>query len=70
MLQILLFCARRLLNNAYVLKKPGRACRQSGHSAKKLGIVLAEAEGPNSPNCLNHFLDLGRELQKAEICLA
>ncbi len=62
-------CAGRLLNDAYVLKTPGRAGRQRGHSAKELGIALAEAEGPNSLTCLDHALDLGRELQKAEFCV-
>ena len=38
-------------------------------SAKELGMVLCEGEGPHPLSCLDHALYLGRELQKAERCL-
>ncbi|WP_216910337.1 DUF4346 domain-containing protein [Synechococcus sp. CCY 0621] len=41
-----------------------------GRSAKELGIALTEAEGPHPLSRLDHALYLGRELQKAEFCLA
>ncbi|MBW4532287.1 MAG: DUF4346 domain-containing protein [Aphanothece saxicola GSE-SYN-MK-01-06B] len=41
-----------------------------GRSAKALGIALTEAEGPHPLSRLDHALYLGRELQKAEFCLA
>ena len=40
-----------------------------GRSAKELGIALTEAEGPHPLSRLDHALYLGRELQKAELCL-
>lgn len=40
-----------------------------GRSAKQLGIALTEGEGPGPISCLDHALYLGRELQKAELCL-
>ncbi len=40
-----------------------------GRSAKELGIALTEGEGPQPLSRLDHALYLGRELQKAEICL-
>jgi dihydropteroate synthase len=40
-----------------------------GRSAKELGILLTEAEGPLPLSRLDHALYLGRELQKAELCL-
>jgi hypothetical protein len=40
-----------------------------GRSAKELGIVLTEGEGPHPLSRLDHALYLGRELQKAERCL-
>ncbi len=41
-----------------------------GRSAKELGIALTESEGPHPLSRLDHALYLGRELQKAEFCLA
>ncbi|MEA5443368.1 DUF4346 domain-containing protein [Cyanobium gracile] len=41
-----------------------------GRTAKELGIALTEAEGPQPLSRLDHALYLGRELQKAELCLA
>lgn len=41
-----------------------------GRTAKELGILLTEGEGPFSISRLDHALYLGRELQKAEHCLA
>lgn len=41
-----------------------------GRSAKELGIALTEGDGPHPLSCLDHALYLGRELQKAEQCLA
>ncbi len=38
-------------------------------SAKELGIALTEGEGPHPISCLDHALYLGRELQRAELCL-
>ena len=40
-----------------------------GRSAKELGIALSEGEEPHPISRLDHALYLGRELQKAEICL-
>ncbi len=40
-----------------------------GRSAKELGIALTEGEGPHPLSRLDHALYLGRELQKAELCL-
>ena len=40
-----------------------------GRSAKELGIKLTEGEGPHPISQLDHALYLGRELQKAEVCL-
>lgn len=40
-----------------------------GRTAKELGIALTEAEGPHPLSRLDHALYLGRELQKAELCL-
>jgi hypothetical protein len=40
-----------------------------GRSAKQLGIALTEGAGPHPISCLDHALYLGRELQKAELCL-
>lgn len=40
-----------------------------GRTAKELGMLLTEGEGPWPMSCLDHALYLGRELQKAEQCL-
>jgi dihydropteroate synthase len=40
-----------------------------GRSAKELGMVLTEGDGPHPLSCLDHALYLGRELQKAEQAL-
>lgn len=40
-----------------------------GRTAKELGIALTEGDGPHPLSRLDHALYLGRELQKAEICL-
>jgi hypothetical protein len=40
-----------------------------GRSAKELGMALTEGDGPHPLSCLDHALYLGRELQKAELCL-
>ncbi len=40
-----------------------------GRSAKELGIALTEGEGPHPLSRLDHALYLGRELQRAEVCL-
>ena len=40
-----------------------------GRSAKELGILLTEGDGPHPLSRLDHALYLGRELQKAEQCL-
>jgi dihydropteroate synthase len=40
-----------------------------GRSAKELGMALTEGDGPHPISCLDHALYLGRELQKAELCL-
>ena len=40
-----------------------------GRSAKQLGMALTEGPGPHPVTRLDHALYLGRELQKAEICL-
>lgn len=41
-----------------------------GRSAKEVGIALSEGGGPYPLSRLDHALYLGRELQKAEACLA
>jgi len=41
-----------------------------GRTAKELGMALTEGEGTHPISCLDHALYLGRELQKAECCLA
>ena len=43
--------------------------RFRGRTAKELGIALTEGDGPHPLSRLDHALYLGRELQKAEICL-
>ena len=40
-----------------------------GRSAKELGILLTEGEGPHPLSRIDHALYLGRELQKAEAAL-
>jgi hypothetical protein len=40
-----------------------------GRTAKELGTVLTEGDGPWPISRLDHALYLGRELQKAEACL-
>ena len=40
-----------------------------GRTAKELGILLTEGEGPFPLSRLDHALYLGRELEKAERCL-
>jgi dihydropteroate synthase len=40
-----------------------------GRSAKELGMALSEGEDLPPISCLDHALYLGRELQKAELCL-
>lgn len=40
-----------------------------GRTAKELGIALTEGEAPLPLTRLDHALYLGRELQKAELCL-
>lgn len=40
-----------------------------GRSAKELGMALTERSGPLPLSRLDHALYLGRELQKAELCL-
>ena len=40
-----------------------------GRSAKRLGMDLTEGPGPNPVTCLDHALYLGRELQRAQVCL-
>jgi len=40
-----------------------------GRTAKEVGILLTEGEGDSPLTRLEHALYLGRELQKAEICL-
>lgn len=40
-----------------------------GRSAKQLGIDLTEGPSPHPVSCLDHALYLGRELQRAELCL-
>ena len=40
-----------------------------GFTAKQVGIQLTEGEGSHPLSCLDHALYLGRELQKAEVCL-
>ena len=48
-------------------RKPSKVYR--GQSAKHLGIQLTEGERPFPVSCLDHALYLGRELQRAEVCL-
>ena len=40
-----------------------------GRSAKEIGIKLTESKAPLPLSRLDHALYLGRELQKAELCL-
>jgi hypothetical protein len=40
-----------------------------GRSAKELGMALSEGDAPLPLSRLDHALYLGRELQKAELCL-
>jgi hypothetical protein len=40
-----------------------------GRTAKELGMLLTEGDGPFPLSRLDHALYLGRELQKAERCL-
>ena len=40
-----------------------------GFTAKQVGIQLTEGECSHPLSCLDHALYLGRELQKAEVCL-
>lgn len=40
-----------------------------GRSAKELGMALSEGDDPLPLSRLDHALYLGRELQKAELCL-
>ena len=40
-----------------------------GRSAKEVGILLTEGEGPFPLSSLDHALYLGRELQRAEHCM-
>jgi hypothetical protein len=40
-----------------------------GRTAKELGSLLTEGNGPWPISQLDHALYLGRELQKAEVCL-
>ncbi len=40
-----------------------------GRSAKELGIRLTEGAGPHPITQLDHALYMGRELQRAEVCL-
>lgn len=40
-----------------------------GRTAKELGMLLTEGEGPFPISRLDHALYLGRELQRAEQCL-
>ena len=40
-----------------------------GRSAKEVGIQLTEGNGPFPLTRLDHALYMGRELQKAEVCL-
>ena len=44
-------------------------CVYRGHSAKQLGIQLTEGEEPHPLSRLDHAMYLGRELQRAEMCL-
>ena len=48
-------------------RKPSAVYR--GFTAKQVGIQLTEGEGSHPLSCLDHALYLGRELQKAEVCL-
>ena len=57
-----------------VLRCKGAGPRQPlavfrGRSAKELGIALTEGAGPHPLSRLDHALYVGRELQKAELCL-
>ena len=38
-------------------------------TAKEMGILLTEGDGPHPLTCLDHALYLGRELQRAELAL-
>jgi hypothetical protein len=49
------------------LREPLKIYR--GRSAKELGMALSEGEDLPPISCLDHALYLGRELQKAELCL-
>lgn len=40
-----------------------------GRTAKELGVALCEGPVPHPLSCLDHALYIGRELQKAEVCL-
>jgi len=44
-------------------------CVYRGRSAKQLGIQLTEGEEPHPLSRLDHAMYLGRELQRAEMCL-
>ena len=44
-------------------------CVFRGRSAKQVGILITEGNGPHPLSRLDHALYLGRELQKAEGCL-
>ena len=48
-------------------RKPSRVYR--GLTAKQIGIQLTEGDGPHPLSSLDHAFYLGRELQKAEVCL-
>jgi len=48
-------------------RTPGAIYR--GRSAKELGMLLSEGEGPLPLSCLDHAMYLGRELQKAQWAL-
>ena len=48
-------------------RKPSGIYR--GLTAKQIGIRLTEGDGPHPLSSLDHAFYLGRELQKAEVCL-
>ena len=48
-------------------RKP--SCVYRGLTAKQIGIQLTEGDGPHPLSSLDHAFYLGRELQKAEVCL-
>ena len=48
-------------------RKPSGVYR--GLTAKQIGIQLTEGDGPHPLSSLDHAFYLGRELQKAEVCL-